>query len=287
MERPAARVNDIHICPLVNPSGTPHVGGPILPPSAPTVKINDQPAARVGDHAFCVGAPPDTIRGGLITVFICGSPSSRLLDPTDAGKIFAGSPNVLLGEWAGGPLTPYQAQWLYDYLASETNIPYEFATDGCFARADRMARYILDLGIPVQKQWVRATGASGPLQVPITNYPGGGVTWGWHVAPLVQVAGSSGTSGMVLDPSLNCGGPVSVTDWVSRQSSNPSATVTSPTNANVYFRGWDRSTETWDSSRDVSSDPARTQMDLDHYRTQRANLPASSGRRIPNAPVHF
>ena len=51
---PAARITDMHTCPMV--TGTvPHVGGPIIPPCEPTVIIGGMPAARVTDHAICVG----------------------------------------------------------------------------------------------------------------------------------------------------------------------------------------------------------------------------------------
>jgi len=53
--QPAARVGDRHTCPMVDPGPKPHVGGPILPPGAPTVLICGQPAARMGDMATCVG----------------------------------------------------------------------------------------------------------------------------------------------------------------------------------------------------------------------------------------
>ncbi len=68
---PAARVGDMHVCPMVTP-GTPpipHVGGPILPPGSPTVLIGGMPAARMGDMATCVG-PPDSIIKGSGTVMI-------------------------------------------------------------------------------------------------------------------------------------------------------------------------------------------------------------------------
>ncbi len=57
--QPAARITDMHTCPMVT-GVVPHVGGPILPPGSPTVLIGGLPAARVGDMAVCVG-PPDTI----------------------------------------------------------------------------------------------------------------------------------------------------------------------------------------------------------------------------------
>jgi len=68
---PAARVGDMHTCPMQTP-GTPpipHVGGPILPPGSPTVLIGNMPAARLGDMATCVG-PPDSIVMGCPTVLI-------------------------------------------------------------------------------------------------------------------------------------------------------------------------------------------------------------------------
>ncbi|HAA21191.1 MAG TPA: type VI secretion protein, partial [Cytophagales bacterium] len=35
MGQPAARINDMHVCPMVT-GVVPHVGGPILPPGEPT-----------------------------------------------------------------------------------------------------------------------------------------------------------------------------------------------------------------------------------------------------------
>lgn len=69
---PAARVGDMHVCPMLNPGTppTPHVGGSIMPPGVPTVLIGGQPAACVGDMVICAG-PPDTIAPpGCPTVLI-------------------------------------------------------------------------------------------------------------------------------------------------------------------------------------------------------------------------
>jgi uncharacterized Zn-binding protein involved in type VI secretion len=68
---PAARVSDMHACPMVTPGvpPIPHVGGPILPPGSPTVLIGGLPAARMGDMCTCVG-PPDSIVVGYPTVLI-------------------------------------------------------------------------------------------------------------------------------------------------------------------------------------------------------------------------
>ena len=66
--QPAARVTDMHVCPMVT-GLVPHVGGPILPPGGVTVLIGGMPAARIGDMLTCVG-PPDTIIKGAPTVLI-------------------------------------------------------------------------------------------------------------------------------------------------------------------------------------------------------------------------
>ena len=71
--QPAARVLDMHVCPMVTP-GTPpipHVGGPITGPGIATVIIGGQPASIVGDMCVCVG-PPDSITMGCMTVMIGG-----------------------------------------------------------------------------------------------------------------------------------------------------------------------------------------------------------------------
>jgi uncharacterized Zn-binding protein involved in type VI secretion len=75
----------------------PHVGGPILPPGAPTVLIGMMPAARVGDMATCVG-PPDAIIMGSPTVLIGNMMAARMGDPTaHGGMITLGCPTVMIG----------------------------------------------------------------------------------------------------------------------------------------------------------------------------------------------
>jgi uncharacterized Zn-binding protein involved in type VI secretion len=87
----------MHTCPLVNPSGTPHIGGPVLPAGSPTVLINGMPAARAGDMATCAG-PPDSIAMGSTTVLIGGAPAARIGDSTaHGGSIVVGSANVMIG----------------------------------------------------------------------------------------------------------------------------------------------------------------------------------------------
>lgn len=96
MGQPAARISDMHVCPMFT-GPVPHVGGPILPPGCPTVLIGKLPAARMGDMAVCVG-PPDSIVKGSATVLIGGAPAARLGDTTaHGGTIVLGCFTVLIG----------------------------------------------------------------------------------------------------------------------------------------------------------------------------------------------
>ena len=92
---PAARIGDMHTCPLVN-GVVPHVGGPITAGVA-TVLIGGQPAAVMGNAATCVG-PPDSIVKGSATVLIGNMPAARIGDNTShGGVITVGFPTVLIG----------------------------------------------------------------------------------------------------------------------------------------------------------------------------------------------
>src|SRR5512142_1481099 len=94
---PAARLTDMHTCPMAT-GPAPHVGGPIVGPGCPTVLIGGLPAARVGDQAVCAG-PPDVIVRGSPTVLIGNSLAARVLDNTaHGGVIVVGCPTVMIGE---------------------------------------------------------------------------------------------------------------------------------------------------------------------------------------------
>jgi uncharacterized Zn-binding protein involved in type VI secretion len=94
---PAARLTDLHVCPMVDVL-VPHVGGPIDGPGAPTIIIGGLPAACAEDMCVCVG-PPDMILMGAPTVLFEGRPSARMGDPCEhGGTIVLGFPTVLIGE---------------------------------------------------------------------------------------------------------------------------------------------------------------------------------------------
>lgn len=98
---PAARITDMHTCPMVNPGPVPHVGGPIIK-GQPNVLTVMMPQARVSDQCICVG-PPDMIARGSATVLCGGMPAARLGDNTvHGGVIVSGAPTVLIGDGANG-----------------------------------------------------------------------------------------------------------------------------------------------------------------------------------------
>jgi len=96
MGQPAARLSDMHVCPM-STGPVPHVGGPCTGPGVSTVLIGGLPAVVLGDMATCTG-PPDTIIKGSATVFIGGKPAARLGDSTaHGGTIVLGDFTVLIG----------------------------------------------------------------------------------------------------------------------------------------------------------------------------------------------
>ena len=100
MPFPAARLTDMHVCPMVTPVGpvpVPHVGGPVVGPGMPTVLIGALPAAKVGDMCVCVG-PPDSIIMGSMTVLVGNVPAARMTSSTaHGGTVVLGCPTVLIG----------------------------------------------------------------------------------------------------------------------------------------------------------------------------------------------
>jgi uncharacterized Zn-binding protein involved in type VI secretion len=108
MGKPAARIGDMHVCPMVTPMlpPIPHVGGPVIGPGCPTVLIGGQPAAVMGDMCVCVG-PPDSIILGSTGVMIGGKAAARMGDScAHGGTIVLGCPTVLIGEVSPGNASP-------------------------------------------------------------------------------------------------------------------------------------------------------------------------------------
>jgi len=94
----AARLGDMHSCKATNPNGSPHGGGPIIPPGETKVLIGGQPAATIGCTCQCAG-PPDKIIKGSISVKINGKGAARKGDSTlHGGTIEVGFLKVKIGD---------------------------------------------------------------------------------------------------------------------------------------------------------------------------------------------
>jgi uncharacterized Zn-binding protein involved in type VI secretion len=92
----AARLTDMHVCPMVT-GIIPHVGGPVI--ALPTSKVltGMLPQAVLTDKAICVG-PPDMIAKGSSTVLVGKKPAARMLDNcAHGGMIVLGCFTVMIG----------------------------------------------------------------------------------------------------------------------------------------------------------------------------------------------
>ncbi len=97
---PAARITDMHACPMAT-GIVPHVGGPICTGFF-TVITGSMPQARISDMCVCVG-PPDVIVKGSATVIVGGMPAARIGDMTaHGGVIVTGFPTVIIGDASDG-----------------------------------------------------------------------------------------------------------------------------------------------------------------------------------------
>ncbi len=101
--RPAARVGDAHVCPMVTVVArgvtVPHIGGPIIGPGTPSVTICGKAAAVVGTLAHCNGAAPDIVVHGSASVIIGGKGAARAGDQTaHGGSVVSGCSSVQIGD---------------------------------------------------------------------------------------------------------------------------------------------------------------------------------------------
>lgn len=199
---------DIHSCttPLPVP---PHGPGVVIDGSA-TVLINGLPACRMGDTIVEAVGPPNKIVMGCPTVLIGDSSGMGMGTPTPLGSI----------PLAPGAVTPEQAQEIFNQMADQEDIAFEFPVDGCYARAHLMAQRMQDRGVTPSKVWTLAS-PGDPLWVQTPNHPDGRVQWSYHVAPTIPVQGADGkVQDMVIDPSM-FDRPVPIQEWVDDQHDSP------------------------------------------------------------------
>lgn len=98
------------------------------------------------------------------------------------------------------PGFPRRASWL-------------FPDDGCYARAQTVEFNLRNLKAPLPMKIF----VFGNLALHTPNIPGGLVTWWYHVAPIIQVAGQK----YVLDPSIEAHRPLPLEEWLNRLSRTP------------------------------------------------------------------
>jgi hypothetical protein len=148
--------------------------------------------------------------------------------PTFCSSVDLLTSSVSCGSLRYPELTQAQAQEMFDLLASESHIPFDYPVDCCYTRAHEMCRIMQANGVSCQKYWffdehwgtpaVRSTldptDASGaPVTFPDPSGTHRPVEWVYHVAPLVKVRDATGVvEDRIMDPSIT-DGPVSIDEW--------------------------------------------------------------------------
>lgn len=131
------------------------------------------------------------------------------------------------------PVTPAQAQALFDQLSARPDISFGYAGDGCFARAHLMCENLVGDGHTPGKAWAFRS-PDGPLVVNALS--GNEIIWRYHVAPNLPVQMPDGRiERMVIDPSL-FDGPVTKNRWGEVMGAKPSQLFETP--LNVAPAGW-------------------------------------------------
>jgi hypothetical protein len=150
------------------------------------------------------------------------------------------------------PVSMQTATAFFDIVRQQPHIPFQYAADGCWARAHEMCRLIeryLD-GDPAEvvgKVWLH-----GNLAVRSPNLVNCVVSWSYHVAPILR--GSDGNL-IVLDPSLK-NVPITLEEWRTLQ--NDPHVVATFSSHHVYCRSV--------NGGDRAEGPNETEKDMAEYR---------------------
>lgn len=86
---------------------------------------------------------------------------------------------------------------LFEEMAQNSTIPFDYPKNGCYARAHEMVQLLEKKKVIAGKAFIE-----GDLKVPSTHTPEGYVKWDYHVAPLVLVKTEDGNIPYVIDPSI-------------------------------------------------------------------------------------
>ncbi|WP_413291952.1 protein-glutamine glutaminase family protein [Bdellovibrio sp. HCB185ZH] len=113
-------------------------------------------------------------------------------------------------------LSEEKANELFKEFVSHKEIIYEYAVDGCYARANAMSIIAEEENIEMGKVF-----AEGDIFYDTKDPKYRVVNWGFHVAPIALIKGSDGKiQKMVFDPSM-FDKPVPVDEWLAKMKLNP------------------------------------------------------------------
>jgi glutaminase-like protein len=146
-------------------------------------------------------------------------------------------------------LTEQEAKQVFNEIAANRNIPFDYPVDCCYSRAHSMCRTMELKGIESEKIWyfdqnwgtsaasssLKPTKADGnPVTFPAAGGSGRPVGWVYHVAPVIKVVKEDGTTQhMVIDPSLS-DRPLTKDEWKKIQG-NPPGAYEEVTDSKPYF----------------------------------------------------
>lgn len=95
------------------------------------------------------------------------------------------------------PVSPQEAEALFQEFKNDKDIPFRYALDGCYARAYQMSEIAEQKGIKMGKVFVE-----GDLEAKTPKAITPQAEWQYHVAPIVPVIRDGKNEIMVMDPSL-------------------------------------------------------------------------------------
>ncbi|MCY4644652.1 MAG: protein-glutamine glutaminase family protein [Bacteriovoracales bacterium] len=125
-----------------------------------------------------------------------------------------------------------KARELFDYAKKMDDIPWDYKRDGCYARAHLTAKRFEELGVHVDKAWLRG-------DLGFEESDGTFIRWNFHVAPTVYVKSPEGqTQKFVIDPAF-FDRPVPVALWaktISRTQNIIETPYPFPENSTEYAR---------------------------------------------------
>ena len=180
-------------------------------------------------------------------------------------------------------LSEKEAQEIFDVLAKESHIPYDYPVDCCFTRAHEMCRIMKSNKIDCRKYWLfdKNWGTSAKLSLtpkksdgkPVTFPDSKGnqkeVKWVYHVAPTVKVKKSDGTiEDYIIDPSIS-DRPLPKDEW-RKIMDDPVGSYTEESGSDAYFQNQKYGIY----KDDPNGDKTKTQLKI-HRANRDANLKAA------------